>query len=103
MLEVSGVQAASETLAFGEPRPMLEIQQAAWRGRRSSTVVDALPVVQTRTVNLGVPQQAVALAVVASERGTALHKAMRVLSLRPDHRHWLSAATGFDEAMQDVL
>lgn len=103
MLEVFGVQAASEALAFGEPRPMFEIQQEAWLARRSSTVVDALRVVQTRIVHLGVPQRAVALAATASERGTAPYKAMRVLSLRPDHRHSLSAATGFDEATQDVL
>jgi len=37
------------------------------------------------------------LVATASERGTALHRAMRVLLLRPDLRPRLSAATGFDE------
>ncbi|MFD1510368.1 PD-(D/E)XK nuclease family protein [Lacimonas salitolerans] len=35
--------------------------------------------------------------------GTALHKAMRVLLLRPDLRPRLSAATGFDELTLDGL
>lgn len=103
MLGASGVQEASERLAFGELRPMLEIQRTAWRVRPSSIVQDPLPVVQTRIVLLDVPPQAVSIVATASERGTALHKAMRVLLLRPDLRPRLSAATGFDEATLDVL
>ena len=103
MLEASGVQEASERLAFGEPRSMLETQQTAWRVRPSSIVQDPLPEVQTRIVQLDIPPQAVSLVATASERGTALHRAMRVLLLRPDLRLRLSAATGFDEATLDVL
>jgi ATP-dependent exoDNAse (exonuclease V) beta subunit len=66
-------------------------------------VQDPLPKVQTRIVPLDVPPQAASLVATASERGTALHKAMRVLLLRPDLRLRLSAATGFDEATLDVL
>ena len=103
MLEASSVQEASERLALGELRPMLETQQTAWRVRPSSIVQDPLPEVQTRIVPLDVPPQAVALVATASERGTALHRAMRVLLLRPDLRSRLSAATGFEEPTLDVL
>lgn len=103
MLEAPGAQQASERMAFGEMRPMLETQQTAWRVRPSSIVNDPLPEVQTRIVRLDVPPKAVSLVATASERGTALHRAMRVLLLRPDLRSRLSAATGFDEATLDVL
>ena len=103
MLEASSVQKALERLAFGELRSMLETQQTAWRVRPSSIVQDPLPEVQTRIVQLDVPPQAVSLVATASERGTALHRAMRVLLLRPDLRPRLSAATGFEEATLDVL
>jgi len=103
MLESSDVEDASERLAFGELRPMLETQKTVWRVRPSSIVQDPLPAVQTRIVTLDVPPQAVSLVATASERGTALHRAMRVLLLRPDLRPRLSAATGFDEATLDVL
>jgi ATP-dependent exoDNAse (exonuclease V) beta subunit len=103
MLGASGGQEASERLAFGDLRPMLETQQTAWRVRPSLIVQDPLPEVQTRIVPLDVPPQAVPLMATASERGTALHRTMRVLLLRPDLRTRLSAATGFDEATLDVL
>ena len=103
MLDASGGQEASESLAFGELRSMLETQRTAWRVRPSSIVQDPLPQVQTRIVQLEVPPQAVSLVATASERGTALHRAMRVLLMRPDLRPRLSAATGFEEATLDVL
>ena len=103
MLDESGVQEASERLVFGEVRPMLETQQTVWRVRPSLIVQDPLPEVRTRMVPLDVPPQAVSLVATASERGTALHRTMRVLLLRPDLRPRLSAATGFDEATLDVL
>mgnify|MGYP002143521005 CR=1 FL=1 len=71
---------------------------------RPSTIVrEPLPEVQTRILQLEVPQQVADLAATASERGTALHKAIRVLLLRSDLRSRLSAATGFDEATLDGL
>lgn len=103
LLEGFGVQDAPERLAFGEPRPMCEVQKTVWRVRPSSIAVDALPIVQTRLAPLDVPQQTVSLAVTASERGTSLHRAMRVLLLRPDLRPRLAAATGFDEPALDML
>jgi len=103
MLDASGGPEASERLAFGELRLTLETQRTAWRVRPSSIVQDPLPEVQTRIVPMDVPPQAVSLVATASERGSALHKAMRVLLLRPDLRSRLSAATGFDEATLDVL
>jgi ATP-dependent exoDNAse (exonuclease V) beta subunit len=78
-------------------------QQTAWRVRPSLILQDPPPEVQTRIVSLDVSQEAAALAATAAERGTALHKAMRVLLLRPDLRPRLSAATGFDEATLDML
>jgi ATP-dependent exoDNAse (exonuclease V) beta subunit len=103
MPEASVAQEASERLAFGELLPMLETQQTAWRVRPSLIVQDPLPEVQTRIVSLAVPPQAVSLLATAGERGIVLHRAMRVLLLRPDLRLRLSAATGFDEATLDVL
>jgi len=103
MLDKSSVKDASERLAFGVLRSMLETQQTAWRVRPSLIVHDPLPAVQTRIVQLDVSQEVAALAATASERGSALHKAMRVLLLRPDLRPRLSAATGFDEATLDML
>jgi ATP-dependent exoDNAse (exonuclease V) beta subunit len=103
MLDASGGQEASERLAFGELQPILETQRTAWRVRPSSILQDMLPEVQTRIVQLDVSQEAAALAATAAERGTALHKAMRVLLLRPDLRSRLSAATGFDEVTLDML
>ncbi|MDP4992452.1 MAG: PD-(D/E)XK nuclease family protein, partial [Marivita lacus] len=104
LLEGSHVQEASERLAFGELRSMFKTEQTVWRVRPSLIVQeDPLPDVQTRIVPLDVPPQAVSLVASASERGTALHKAMRVLLLRPDLRPRLSAATGFDEATLDLL
>lgn len=104
MLEGSHVQEASERLAFGELRSMFKTEQTVWRVRPSLIVQeDPLPDVQTRIVPLDLPPQAVSLVASASERGTALHKVMRVLLLRPDLRLRLSAATGFDEATLDVL
>jgi ATP-dependent helicase/nuclease subunit A len=103
ILDKSGVQHASESLAFGQLRPMLETQQTAWRVRPSSIIQDPLPDVQTRIVKLDVSQEVAALAATASERGSALHKAMRVLLLRPELCSRLSAATGFDEATLDML
>ena len=103
MLDASGIEDVSERLAFGDMRPMFDTQQTAWRVRPSLIVKDPLPEVQTRIVPLDVPPQAVSLVATASERGTALHKAMRVLLLRPDLRPRLSAATGFDGATLDVL
>lgn len=101
--EIARSDVAPDRLAFGELRPTRESRKTAWRVRPSSIVLDSQPDVQTRIVPLGVTQQVVALAATASERGTALHKAMRVLLLRPDLRPRLSAATGFDEATLDVL
>ena len=103
MLDASEVQEASERWAFGDLRPMLQTQQTAWRVRPSLIVQDPLPEVQARIVPLDVSPKAVSLVATASERGTALHKPMRVLLLRPDLRPRLSAATGFDEATLDVL
>ena len=103
MLDAFGVQGASERLAFGDLRSMLETQQTAWRVRPSLIVQEQLPELQTRIVPLDVSPQAVSLDATASERGTALHKAMRVLLLRPDLRPRLPAATGFDEATLAVL
>ena len=93
----------TEMLTFGELRSMLETQHTAWRVRPSSIVQDPLPEVQTRIVQLDVPPKAVSLVATASERGTALHRAIRVLLLRPDLRLRLSAATGFEEGTLDVL
>ena len=99
----AGVENNIQRLAFGELRPMLETQQTAWRIRPSSIVQDTLPTIQTSIVRLDVPPKAVSLLGTASERGTALHKAMRVLLLRPELRPRLCAATGFDEAALDIL
>jgi ATP-dependent helicase/nuclease subunit A len=103
MLEASGIEDVSERLAFGELRSTPQTHQTAWRVRPSLILQDPLSEVQTRIVPLDVSHEAAVLAATAVERGTALHKAMRVLLLRPDLRPRLSAATGFDEATLDML
>ncbi|KPQ00137.1 MAG: ATP-dependent exoDNAse (exonuclease V) beta subunit (contains helicase and exonuclease domains) [Rhodobacteraceae bacterium HLUCCA12] len=103
ILKATGDQKAPERLAFGELRALPEADQTAWRIRPSLLVQEPLPEVQTRIVKLDVAPQVAALAATASERGTALHKAMRVLLLRPDLRARLPASTGFDEAALDLL
>jgi ATP-dependent exoDNAse (exonuclease V) beta subunit len=103
VLDASGIENVSEKVAFGELRPTLQTSQTPWRVRPSLILKDSLPEVQTRIVPLDVSQEAAMLAATAAERGTALHKAMRVLLLRPDLRPRLSAATGFDEATLDML
>jgi len=103
ILKATGDQKASERLALGELRPLPEADQTAWRIRPSLIVQEPLPEVQTRIVKLNIAPQVAALAATASERGTALHKVMRVLLLRPDLRSRLPAATGFDEAALDLL
>lgn len=103
VLGASGMEDVSERLAFGELRSTPQTRQTAWRVRPSLILQDPLPEVETRIVPLDVSQEAAVLAATAAERGTALHKAMRVLLLRPDLRPRLSAATGFDEATLDML
>jgi len=103
VLEASGIEDISERWAFGELRSTPQTHQTAWRVRPSLILQDPLPEVQTRIVPLDVSQEAAVLSATAAERGTALHKAMRVLLLRPDLRPRLSAATGFDEATLDML
>ncbi len=102
-LEAPGVKDVSERLAFGELRPNLPTHQTSWRVRPSLILKDTLPEIQTFSVPLDVSQEAAAFSGTAAERGTALHKAMRVLLLRPDLRPRLSAATGLDEATLDML
>lgn len=101
--DFSGNDSVSERLAFGELRSTSQLHKTAWRVRPSLIVQDPLPEVLTRIVPLDVPQEAAVLAATAAERGTALHKAMRVLLLRADLRPRLSAATGFDQATLDIL
>jgi len=90
-------------LAFGQPRPLLETARTAWRVRPSLIKPKVASEVKTRLVSLDIPEQAIRLAGTAAERGTALHKAFRVLLMRPDLRPRLASATGFDEPMLDAL
>ena len=91
-------------LAFGELRDLPAGERSPWRIRPSQIAPDATRAHATRLVRLGVPAQPVALAGPAGERGTALHKAMRVFLARPDLRPRLGLATaGLDEPTLDVL
>jgi len=103
VLEDSGIEDVSERLVFGELRSTPQTHQTAWRVRPSLILQDPLPEMQTRIVPLDVSQEVATLEATAAERGTALHKAMRVLFLRPDLRPRLAAATGFNEATLDML
>jgi len=90
-------------IVFGQPRQPAEAARTPWRIRPSLTAPDAAREIETRLVALDVPAPSITLAGTASERGTALHKALRVLLMRPDLRPRLGPATGFDEAMLDAL
>lgn len=99
----SEMQENSERFAFGEQRPMSLAKKTIWRKRPSLTIQEPSQEVLTSIVKLDILSNVVAPSESASERGTALHKAFRVLLLRPDLRPRLSAATGFDETDLDVL
>ncbi|MCC5986516.1 MAG: UvrD-helicase domain-containing protein [Pararhodobacter sp.] len=90
-------------LAFGQPRPAPEGERTPWRIRPSQIAPDTAREIKTRLVRLDIPDQAITLTGTASERGSALHKALRVLLMRPDLRPRLVRATGLDEAMLDAL
>lgn len=92
-----------QRVAFGEVRPLIESLRTPWRVRPSLIEPEARLHVETQLVTLGIPPQPVTLAATASERGTVLHKALRVFLTRPDLRPRLSAATGLAEDMLDVL
>src|SRR6056297_421357 len=101
--EVTAIEVDRSRMAFGEVRPMIETTRSAWRTRPSQLVSETEPEIKTRIIQLDVPAHAVTLEATASERGTAIHKALRVLLMRPDLRPRLSAATGLGEDMLDVL
>ncbi len=103
--ELPGIVQSEEQgrLAFGQPRPLPETAVTPWRVRPSLIEPKVASEVKTRLVPLDVPAHAITLAGTASERGTALHKALRVLLMRPDLRPRLASATGFDDPMLDAL
>ena len=90
-------------VAFGELRDLPAGERSPWRIRPSQIAPDATGAHATRLVRLDVPAQSVAPAGPAGERGTALHKAIRVFLARPDLRPRLGLATGLDEPTLDVL
>lgn len=101
--ETETVGCAEGMLAFGDLRPMIDSPRTAWRVRPSLIAPEAPHDLQTLVVPLDVPPQTASLAATATERGTALHKALRVLVLRPDLRPRLPAATGLDDTALDFL
>lgn len=103
--EVPGIVRSDEQgrLVFGQLRQASETVCTPWRIRPSLIAPKVAPEIKTRLVPLDVPTQAIPLAGTASERGTALHKALRVLLMRPELRPRLANATGFDEPMLDAL
>lgn len=90
-------------IAFGELRLAPEMERTQWRIRPSLIAPDTAREVKTRLVMLDIPARGITLSGTASERGSALHKAFRVLLMRPDLRSRLTGATGLDEAMLDAL
>lgn len=90
-------------IMFGELRPMTETARTPWRIRPSLITSEERHEFATRTVALDIPPSTATLDATASERGTALQKAMRVLLKRPDLRPRLAQATGFDEGTLDAL
>lgn len=96
-------RSATARLAFGEKRPLVESARTPWRVRPSQLEADLTQSVQTRLIKLDVPTTPIKLEVSASERGTAIHKALRVFLTRPDLRPHLFAATGLSNEMLDVI
>ena len=101
--ETTQIGEGTARVAFGARRPVVESIRSPWRVRPSLIAPDPTRAIETRVVALGVPGQPITLAGTASDRGTALHKALRVLIMRPDLRPRLGPATGFDEPMLDAL
>lgn len=90
-------------LVFGLLGPVPRAESTPWHIRPSLIVPDGAREIKTRTVTLDVSAQAITMSGTASERGSALHKALRVLMMRPDLRPRLASATGLEEAMLDAL
>ena len=95
--------ATSKRITFGKLRLTAKVKQTPWRISPSQIKPNLNCEISTRLVELNVPVQEVTLPVTASERGSALHQALRVLLLRPDMRPKLSKATGLDEEQLDIL
>jgi ATP-dependent helicase/nuclease subunit A len=94
---------AAPPAAFGQPRPAMDSTRTAWRGRPSQAEPTDGPPVALRRVTLDGPPLPPTLFASATERGTALHLALRVLLTRPDQRPRLAAATGLDAPTLDAL
>uniref|UniRef100_UPI003564D602 UvrD-helicase domain-containing protein n=1 Tax=Roseovarius sp. TaxID=1486281 RepID=UPI003564D602 len=101
--EVPTFGAGHDRVAFGHLRLPTETARTPWRVRPSLIAPGAAREIKTRVVPLDIPAQSVTLAGTASERGTALHNALRVLLVRPELRPRLACATGLDEPMLDAL
>ncbi len=90
-------------MAFGLLRPAIQKGFTQWRVRSSLITLAAARDIKTRLVALDIPASAIALTGTANERGSTLHKALRVLLMRPDLRPRLAGSTGLDETMLDAL
>ena len=76
------------------PEP-IAIRRTPWRRRPSSLTEAASPPAAPQLIPLG-PAHGPGRALPATERGTAWHRAFRVLASRPDLAQHLPAATGLD-------
>lgn len=95
--------AAQPLLRFGAPSPTpVKARTTPWR-RRPSTLTEgpALPA-PPQVVPLG-PAHATGRAQPATERGTAWHRAFRVMASRPDLASSLPAVTGLDAGALDAI
>ncbi len=93
----------ADRVAFGELRSVGGDKRTPWRVRPSMIEPQTMPALETRVVELPHSSQPIALAATAAERGTALHKALRVLLTRPDLRPRLATATGLMEEALDAV
>jgi ATP-dependent exoDNAse (exonuclease V) beta subunit len=88
---------------FGQPRRAMDTPRTPWRSRPSQSATVESQDIAPRRISLSGPSLPPAIFASATERGTALHLALRVLLTRPDQRSRLSAATGLDEPILDAL
>lgn len=95
--------AAQPLLRFGGPAPApIPARTTPWRRRPSTLTEGPALLVPPQVIPLG-PAHAAGRAQPATDRGTAWHRAFRVMASRPDLASSLPAATGLDAGTLDAI
>lgn len=94
--------ATAPRLRFGALMTAPDATSTPWRSRPSEALATDGGPFTTRSALAGPPLPS-AMVATAAERGSVLHRALRVLLARPELRHRLPEATGLDAAAISAL